>query len=209
MQLANPDESTIWRHLYGKMNLIVLTGAVLLIFMALGGIFSGSGKFLEIALPAAGSILFLSAILRLACYRYLQSGPDSQFWSESEKGRRYSTKAADIFKYPMDTGSSPSLMITVLIYLTCSLLILLGIILFVTFSIWSETLLYCIFYLFTYIMIQRQRMSVVSYYYSTNAFFGEFFRENQDGDEKQTAPTADQLWWLPARRHPNVWQLTL
>ena len=209
MQLANPDGSAIWRHLYGKMNLIVLTGAVLLIFMALGGIFSGSGKFLEIALPAAGSILFLSAILRLACYRYLQSGPDSQFWSESEKGRRYRKKAADLFKYPLDPGSIPSLMNTVLIFLTGSLLILLGTILFETVSIWSETLLYCIFYLFTYIMIQRQRMSVVRYYYSTNAFFGEFFRENQDGDVKQTAPTADQLWWVPARLQPHVWQLTL
>src|SRR5690625_5433139 len=97
---------------------------------------------------------------------------------------------------------------TVLIFLTGSLLILLGTILFETVSIWSETLLYCIFYLFTYIMIQRQRMSVVRYYYSTNAFFGEFFRENQDGDVKQTAPTADQLWWVPARLQPHVWQLT-
>src|SRR5690625_6885164 len=130
MQLANPDESTIWRHLYGKMNLIVLSVAVLMIFMALCGIFSGSGKFLEIALPAAGSILFLSAILRLACYRYLQSGPDSQFWSESEKGRRYRKKAADLFKYPLDPGSIPSLMNTVLIFLTGSLLILLGSIFF-------------------------------------------------------------------------------
>src|SRR5690625_5164353 len=60
MQLANPDGNAIWRHLYGKMNLIVLTGAVLLIFMALGGIFSGSGKFLEIILSAVGPILFLS-----------------------------------------------------------------------------------------------------------------------------------------------------
>src|SRR5690625_7678826 len=98
---------------------------------------------------------------------------------------------------------------TVLIFLTGSLLILLGTILFETVSIWSETLLYCIFYLFTYIMIQRQRMSVVRYYYSTNAFFGEFFRENQDGDVKQTATTADQLWWVAARLHPHAWQLTI
>src|SRR5690625_7936958 len=105
MQLANPDGNAIWRHLYGKMNVIVLTGAVLLIFMALGGIFSGSGKFLEIILSAVGPILFLSAILRLACYRYLQSGPDSQFSSESEMGRRCRQKAADLFKYPLDPGS--------------------------------------------------------------------------------------------------------
>src|SRR5690625_6852312 len=111
-----------------------MAGAVLLIFVALRGIYSGRGKFLEVDCPATGSILSLSAVLRLACYRYLQSGPDSQFWSESEKGRRYRKKAADLFKYPLDPGSIPSLMNTVLIFLTGSLLILLGTILFETVS---------------------------------------------------------------------------
>lgn len=209
IQLANPDANHVENHLIQKMNLLFVSVSVMLFFMAVGGIMSGSGSAAEILLTAAGSILFFSGILNFARYRYVRSGPDSQFWSESEKGREYRKKMADYFKYPLDPGSIPSLINTVVIFLTGSLLILVGTILFETIAVWAETLLYCIFWVIIYLMIRRQKMSVVRYYYHTNAFFSEFFRENQDSDAQETARSADQLWWVPSRLKPHVWQLTL
>lgn len=209
IQLANPKGAIVGKHLIQKMQLLLISGSVLLVFMAIGGIMSDSGSITEILLTAAGSVLFYSAILNLARYRYLQSGPDSQFWRESEKGREYRKKMADYFKYPLDPGSIPSLINTVVIFLSGSVIIIVGTVLYETIAGWSETLLYCIFWVIIYFMIRRQEMSVVRYYYSTNAFFSEFFRESQDGDAQESVKTADQLWWVPARLRPHVWQLTL
>ena len=209
IQLANPGGFFAENHLAQKMSLLFISASVMLFFMAVGGIMSGSGSAAEILLMAVGSILFFSAILNFARYRYLQTGPDSQFWSESEKGRVYRKKLADYFKYPLDPGSIPSLINTVVIFLTGSLMVIGGTILFETIAVWAETLIYCIFWVVIYFMIRRQRMSVVRYYYHTNAFFSEFFRESQDGNEQESVRTVDQLWWVPARLKPHVWQLTL
>lgn len=209
IQLANPDGDYAANHLSQKMNLLFVSASVMLFFMAVGGLMSGSGSIADILLTAAGSILFFSGILNFARYRYVRSGPDSQFWSESEKGREYRQKIADYFKYPMDPGSIPSLINTVVIFLTGSLLILTGTILFETIAVWAETLLYCIFWVIIYFMLRRQKMSIVRYYYHTNAFFSEFFRENEDRYAQETVRSADQLWWVPARLKPHVWQLTM
>ncbi|MEX0647078.1 MAG: hypothetical protein WEA56_12090 [Balneolaceae bacterium] len=163
------------------------------------------GKTLHF-LMASG--LFGGLIL-LALSRYLKSGSSSQFWKESPKGREMRQKAADYFKFPLDPGSIPSLINTVLITFTGMFAVVAS----AVFSGWlgpvSEMLTGLIIFSVGILSLYNLKSRIEQNFYQSNAFYREFFGTDLKGREEADVRKVEQLWWVPRRLKPHVWQFVL
>ena len=152
----------------------------------------------------AGSLL--TGLLLISLRRYIKSGPDSQFWKESERGREMRIKAADYFKFPLDPGSIPSLINTITVLLVGSLSVVaasaLGNFLGTVYELIAGFLLMA----WGFITVYNFRLKFEQTFYSSNAFFREFFRANLKGEDAESKREVHQLWWVPGSLKPHVWQ---
>jgi len=153
--------------------------------------------------------LFYTGIGYLSLFRYVKSGDESQFWKESEKGRNLRRKVADYLKYPLDPGAIPSLINTVLITVvgigTVTIAAYVGNNYGPIFEV-STAIIICGFGL---LLMKRTESKIDRYFYSTNAFFREFFGETLTGDDVAEQRTVEQLWWVPKTLKAHVWQFIL
>jgi hypothetical protein len=155
------------------------------------------------------AILFYTGIGYFSLSRYIKCGQESQFWKESEKGRTLRRKVADYLKYPLDPGAIPSLINTIWITI-------LGIG-SITLAAYAGFILSPVFELFTAIIISvlglglmlRTEKEIDRSFYSTNAFFREFFGETLSGDDVTEQRKVEQLWWVPKSIKAHVWQFIL
>jgi len=155
------------------------------------------------------AMFFYTGIGYLSLFRYIKSGDESQFWKESEKGRDLRRKVADYLKYPLDPGAIPSLINTVWITVVgIGAVTLAAYVGNVIGSIYEAVtaLLICGSGLF---LMKRTEKKIDRYFYSTNAFFREFFGESLAGDEVAEQRTVEQLWWVPGALKAHVWQFIL
>lgn len=142
----------------------------------------------------------------IALFRYLKSGLESQFWQESEKGKELRKKVADYMKYPLDPGAIPSLVNTMLVLLVGAGGIIISVYVANQFHHWIGFLVGVIIFLYGFYLMKRTLFSIDRYFYSTNAFFREFFGETLSAEEAGVKREVEQLWWVPASIRVHVWQ---
>ena len=155
-----------------------------------------------------GAVMLMGLWL-LAAGRYLNSGTSSQFWKESEKGRELRKFAAEYLKYPVDPGSMPSLLNTILITFAGMLAVAFGAAFSQAWGAWTELIPAVILLAGGFISFRKAVQNPEANFYRTNAFFNEFFGETVSGAEARVPVTINQLWWVPARIKSTVWAMLL
>ncbi len=206
IQLGNLNNKQIGRYLFNKTfrfswPLIFLMAAVLFIDL--------QNPFQNLWIKSVSllnGLLFYSAITLFAVSRYLKSGFDSQFWKESEKGRRFRKQMADYFKYPIDPGSVPSLINTILVLTLGSTAAILASVVWHQAGFIPELAFMAILMVVAIFHYRSASGNVVTNYYSTNAFFLEFFGSSIKGEELASKREVHQLWWVPNNLKAHVWQ---
>lgn len=168
----------------------------------LGNITGKTAYFLMAAGLSAGLIF-------LALSRYLQSGSSSQFWKESERGRELRRKAADYFKFPLDPGSIPSLINTVLITFTGMVAVVISAVLYGWFGSVSEIFIGSVVLAAGGWSLYNLSNRLEQNYYQSNAFYREFFGTTLKGKEDADFRKVEQLWWVPGPLKAHVWQYLL
>jgi hypothetical protein len=183
-------------------------GVMLLIVVSLADS-RGGGEFTSQLALLVYSILFFTGIYFFAAYRYIIIGKDSQEWQEGERGRQISAQLADVAKYPIDPGSIPSLINSILISLLGMFGVVTGAIFFGFAGQPGELLIALL--LFVYGLNRFYSLVEIGdrCYYQTNAFFSEFFGLASGPGSGREPLKVDQLWWIPARWKPNSWGLML
>ena len=206
IQLGNLDSADLNRYLSGKA--VSYTWPVFLLFgvILFGDLNNPTGNLLTKLLYTMGASLLFAGLMVVSVARYVKSGPDSQFWKESEKGRKLRKDMADFFKYPIDPGSVPSLMNTILIVLIGFFTIVAGALLEQYVSAVAEIFAMGAIFLGGIITLRKYNLTLVRNFYSSNAFFREFFGESLKGDEAAARREVEQLWWVPAPLKMHVWQ---
>lgn len=151
--------------------------------------------------------LYLMALSLFSIVKYIHSGEKSRFWKESEKGRRIRNVAADVLKYPLDPGSVPTLINTIMILSAGSVVVLTGFVLNQAYGSHVELIWFMMVLAITWIYAGRRSGELLRSFYSGNAFFAEFFGSNmKEGDSLAVRREVDQLWWVPGILKPHVWQ---
>jgi hypothetical protein len=206
IQLGNLSKNSLSGYIMRKLLSCTWPVFLLLIVMAFGDINRPSEYLAEKFIYLLSSLFLFTGVALYSVARYIKSGPDSQFWQESEKGKQLRLKMADFFKYPIDPGSVPSLINTILVLLFGSAAIIAATLVSDRFTPFAELLLTGLVFLSGLVTVQKYSGDLVKNFYSTNAFFREFFGANLKGEEAVSRREVEQLWWVPARLKMHVWQ---
>ncbi len=184
-------------------------GGLLLLVTALADSRGLTDEFASQLLLLVYSVLFLAGIYLYAAYRYLKIGKDSQEWQEGERGMQVRSQLADVAKYPIDPGSIPSLINSVLISLIGMLAVVAGAMAYGFAGQAGEIALAAGLFLFgvnRYLSVQKE---ADRFYYQTNAFFSEFFGVASGPEAGREPLKVDQLWWIPTPWKAHSWGLML
>lgn len=209
LQLGNVDGSSLRTYLLKKfwgINWPLFVFFTALILTDFEDPLSNPGQKLVIL---AGSFLFYTGLLAFALKRYIRIGGKSQFWKESERGRRLRVQMANYLKYPIDPGSIPSLLGTILILLLGSAALIIGSAAGSALGLAAEIGIYAILFMtgFTYFLFDGGH--IIRDFLLSDAFYREFFRVNLKGDLDKSSREVEQLWWVPSSIRPSVWQLLI
>lgn len=209
LQLGNISGRTMNRYILSRSGKLFYLPLLLVFAFCFGEI---NSPLADLKLKAQyflqGAITLLGLWL-LATGRYLNSGESSQFWKESEKGRLLRKQAAEYLKYPVDPGSLPSLLNTILITFAGMFTVAVGAALSQSGGVWMELIPATILLIIGFASFQKAVKNPEARFYRTNAFFSEFFGETVSGAEARVPVTVNQLWWVPARIKSTVWAMLL
>ncbi|MEX0944536.1 MAG: hypothetical protein WDZ38_02610, partial [Balneolaceae bacterium] len=206
LQLGNSNREHLNRYLIKRV--IRLTWPVYLLFAVLIFVDLNNPlhQFVDKCFVFLNSTFFLTGMAILSLARYSKSGFDSLFWKESDKGRRLRKQMADYFKYPIDPGSIPSLLNTIIIVLTGSLVIVAGSVINQSLGILVELFFMALLFMIALLYYKFLSGQMVINYYSTSSFFLEFFGSNLKGEELTSRREVSQLWWVPKSLKMHIWQ---
>lgn len=208
-QLGNISEKAIRRHLVEKFTRYSMPVYVAFPVMMFTDLQAPADSLTIKLIYTVVAILFYTGVGYLSLFRYIKSGDESQFWKESEKGRRVRRKVADYLKYPLDPGAIPSLINTVWITVAGIGTVTLAAYAGNTFGPIFEALTVAGFFMAGLLLMMQTEKKMDRYFYSTNAFFKEFFGDTLSGDEVAEKRTVEQLWWVPGSLKAHVWQFIL
>lgn len=206
IQLGNISGIQLIRYLLDKMAGYYWPMIVLFVVLTFGDLITPFHHIQVKSVYLLLAIMFFTGLNLIAITRYLKSGLDSQFWQESEKGREMRRKFADYFKYPLDPGSIPSLINTLIISASGMIVIVIAATLYERFGFVYEALAGLLMLIIGWRMIHKLKTNPEKSYYTTNAFFGEFFGSENGGESVVERRKVEQLWWVPAGIRANVWQ---
>lgn len=209
LQLGNVDGRSLRTYLLNKfwgMNWPLFVFFAALIFADFENPLSNYGQKLLIL---AGTLLFYAGLLAFALKRYIRIGGKSQFWKESERGRRLRVQMANYLKYPIDPGSIPSLLGTILILLLGSAALIIGASVGSALGLLAEIGIYAIFFTSGLIYFLFDGGHIMRDFLLSDAFYREFFRVNLKGDLDKSSREVEQLWWVPSAIRPSVWQILI
>lgn len=209
MQLGNISGQSLLKYLLEKAISFFSPVIVLIAVMLFGDLQQPAENVPVKVLYFIMASMFTSGLLLFSVIRYLKSGIDSQFWKESEKGRELRKNMADYFKFPLDPGSVPSLINTILIALIGMLTLVVSSILYGLTGPLGELSTGLILFAIGAGTVISVSVELERYYYSSNAFFREFFGATLSGKEDIAERTTDQLWWVPENLKVHVWQFLL
>jgi hypothetical protein len=206
IQLGNLDERNLTRYIFTKLGSYCWPVLLLMAVMLIGDVNNPFENLTVKIISIVSSWLFFVSVVMLSVVRYVKSGPASQFWKESKKGRDIRQKVADYLKYPIDPGSIPSLMNTMIILTLGSGTIIFAVYLGGVIHPVAETAVFAGLFIYAVHYLQKFTGSIVRDFYSSNSFFREFFGVNMKGEEAMAAREVHQLWWVPGYLRMHVWQ---
>jgi hypothetical protein len=182
---------------------------LILIAVALADSRGVTDEYTSQLLLAFYGLLFFAGIYLYAAYRYLKIGKDSQEWQEGLRGLHLRKRLAEIAKYPVDPGSIPSLINSVVISLIGMLGVVAGAMLYGFFGQGAELLFSAGMFLFGFYKYRSLEGTADRLFYQANAFFNEFFGVSAGPGSDREPLKVDQLWWIPGRWKANSWGLML
>lgn len=206
IQLGNLKGKALVSYLLKKLNRYHWPFLLLFVVMLFGDLDQPADNIILKGVYFLFSILFFAGLNMMALTRYIQSGIDSQFWQESEKGREIRRMMANNFKYPIDPGSIPSLLNTLLITSLGMIAIVLAALFAEVMGFASVIIIGLIVFLIGAIMLIQLIKNPERSFYSTNAFYREFFGSDLEGETVVERRKVDQLWWVPKKLRADVWQ---
>lgn len=206
LQLGNVSGSRFQRYLASKILHIYWPVYLLLAVLLFGDLHTPGSAIQEKFIYLVIAYLILSGMLLIAVRRYIKSGPDSQFWKESDRGRELRVKMADYFKFPLDPGSIPSLINTIIVMTAGTLIVVVAALVSASLGIMFELAVALLFFSWGLAAAWRFKDRFEQTFYSSNAFFREFFRVNIKGEEVESSREVQQLWWVPSSLKAHVWQ---
>ncbi|WP_340103822.1 hypothetical protein [Rhodohalobacter sp. 8-1] len=208
-QLGNTGSGGISRHLLKRTD-AVWSGAIVTIGVVCFGDLNSPFTNLGIkALYFGTGTLFFSGLMGISISRYARSGDKSRFWKESDRGRELRSKMGEYFKYPIDPGSIPSFINTVLVGGLGMIGVSIGAAFYGGYGPAFEMIPALGLMLFGGFSLSRLHSQSVRNFYATNAFFNEFFGETIAGKEAESKIQVKQLWWVPSAIKSHVWALLL
>lgn len=209
LQLGNVEGNGIFQHMLKRTDAIWSGAIVTIGVICFGDLLSPFTGLGIKALYFFTGTLFFSGLMGFSISRYARSGDKSRFWKESDRGRELRAKMGEYFKYPIDPGSIPSFINTVLVGGLGMIAVSIGAALYGGYGPAFELLpAICLIILAGFSLTRLHRFSVRNFY-ATNAFFNEFFGETIAGKEAESKIQVDQLWWVPSSIKSHVWALLL
>ena len=209
LQLGNRGSSGIFRHILKRTG-AVQSGAVIVIGTVCFGDISSPLNDLgsKLLYFAAGSFFFIG-LMGISISLYTRSGEKSRFWKESEKGRKLRADVGEYFKYPIDPGSIPSFINTVIVGGMGMIGVSVGAMFYSSYGSLYELIPAVVFLITATVLMIRLYKHLVRDFYSTHAFFNEFFGETIAGKEAESKIKVEQLWWVPGSIKSHVWATLL
>lgn len=209
LQLGNRSAGGIFRHML-KRTETVWSGAIVVIgTICFGDLNTPLADINTKVLYFTTGTLFFSGLMGISISRYAQSGEKSRFWKESDRGRNLRANMGEYFKYPIDPGSIPSFVNTVIVGGLGMIGVSAGAALYVASGPLFEAAPALVFIALAFILMTRLQSNAVRNFYSTNAFFNEFFGETISGKEAESKIQVEQLWWVPGPIKSHVWAVLL
>lgn len=209
LQLGNRGAGGILRHILKRTGAIQ-SGAVIVIgtvcFGDIGSPLSDLGS--KLLYFFAGTFFFIG-LMGISISLYTRSGEKSRFWKESEKGRKLRADVGEYFKYPIDPGSIPSFINTIIVGGLGMIGVSVGAVFYSSYGAAYELVPAVVFMIAATILMIRLYKHIVRDFYSTHAFFNEFFGETIAGKEAESKIKVEQLWWVPRAIKSHVWAILL
>ena len=212
-QLGNASPGSVLNHLFRRSSLLFLVpvAITLPLYVPHGWDVPDGWGMMEGAQNAAfwalQAIIFYASLWAIAVLRYLKTGERSQFWKESARGQALQHRLTNALKTPIDAGSLPTLLETILLTTAGMLTVATGALLTAiagpASGLLPTTLLFIYAILYTSWRLLKRR-DILHNYYRTNAFFREYFRTGLDGKEEPITIKAEELWWVPATWRADV-----
>lgn len=156
-----------------------------------------------------GSILLLNGVILISLVRYAKSGKSSQFWKESAKEKGQKMFSESLKYHQVDPSSLPSLINTIIVFSMGAISIVIGATIQQNFSIYFELIFFVIIFVYGVYFLKKHTYSLDRNFYSSDAFFREFFGSGSKTEEATSKREVEQLWWVPARLKMHVWQFLL
>lgn len=206
LQLANISGRSMAGYILRKIARTQWPIFLLLIVLVLGDLNTPGSSISQKVILLLFALMLYSGLLLMSVARYVKSGPDSQFWQESERGREMRKKFADYFKYPLDPGTIPSMINTLLIAGTGMIAVVAGAWLSGSAGMLGEPAAGLIVLVAGIIMFSGLMKNPERSFYPTNAFYGEFFGSGTGDESVVERRKVEQLWWVPAGIRHHVWQ---
>ncbi|MFU8811916.1 MAG: hypothetical protein ACNA78_03055 [Balneolaceae bacterium] len=209
LQLGNREGSNLLRHLLRHMRSVVVVMGVMVVVILMGDLHAPASHLAEKTGYAAAGVGFLAGLWMLAVSRYTGSGLQSQFWKEDKRGQQLRRQMADYMKYPLDPGSIPTLLNTVLIAGLGMLVLSLGAWASQVAGPWAEWGAGALVFLTGAAAMMRMRGKMEQSYYASHAFYSEFFGDTEQAAYDTSRVEVSQLWWVPGALKTHVWALLL
>lgn len=206
-QLGNISGNRLMLHLYKRSSFLFNSCIVIFAVVCFGDVHTPTENLItKAAYFVIGTVLF-SGLYLIALARYTRNGIQSQYWKESERGKEIRRQVADYLKYPMDPGSIPSLITTLMVTVLGMIAVSIGALLSSGFGAIGESIPAVAVLVLGWFSFQKTGRDIERYYYATNGFFREFFEETVSGKEEKSGIRVPQLWWVPKQLKPGVWAL--
>lgn len=206
LQLGNVNGRKMAQYIMSKTIRVQWPIPVLLTVITFGDIYSPVSNLGTKTFYLIFSLSLYIGLVLAATSRYVRSGTDSQFWQETERGREMRKKFADYFKYPLDPGTIPSMINTLIISAAGMIAVVLGAWLGSNAGAASEAIVGIAVFVTGTIMFVRLGKNPEKNYYPTNAFFEEFFGTGNGEDSVVERRKVEQLWWVPDTVRVHTWQ---
>lgn len=209
MQMGNVESSELFRVNLSHFAILYFGGIWLFLNMIFIDIHTPLEQLLNKLVLFLSASAFYSGLLLFSLSRFLRIGSDSQQWQEGVKGANVRRILAEVFKYPMDPGTIPSMWNTVLITLIGMMGVLFGAMLSDAFGLYGEAIPALIILVLGLMLSFKVRSATAGFYYQTNAFFREFFGADLKGQDQIEPLRQHQLWWVPVPIKMHVWAMML
>ena len=209
LQLGNCSAGGIFKHMLKRTGAIQSAGIVVIGTVCFGDIVSPAADLgIKLLYFIYGSLFFIG-LMGISIGLYARSGEKSRFWKESEKGRKLRSDMGEYLKYPIDPGSIPSFINTVIVGGLGMIGVSFGAALYGSYGNVFELIPALLFITVAAVFLGRLYRSAPLHFYSTHAFFNEFFGETIAGKEAESKIQAEQLWWVPGSIKSHVWATLL